>query len=452
MPPAARPRFSSVVTTAAATDTPPATAVPEAEPVTTSLVLRLGLYALCTYLISGYATDLSYRFLGTKPYVSMVSGVVVFVCFVLSGRAAAALRTNVGRLWLGLGLWMCVSIAFSRWRGGSFEVMQMYLPKQHMVLFYIAAFALTVKDCRTVLRACILGSFVLLITCFFFGAPEQASGRFVINSNPLLNNPNDLAMQLVMALGFFLFWIRQPGLMGRVGGMLGMFGAAYYLLKTGSRGGMLAAAALTLLWVFFSRNRFLIIALAIPAIGILSVMTPQANLHRLSLIFLHPDEELVTSVEEEKTVSSQMARTYLMKKSVEIALANPIFGVGPGCFSDALEAEGKKEGRHEASVGTHNTYTQIAAECGMPALIMFVAAIIIAIRSSYRLYRQTSKDPSQDLLSSVAFTCFGLTVAYSIDVFFHHMAYYGSMPLFLGLWVATDLATRQARLRRAVTA
>src|SRR5690242_15085613 len=70
-----------------------------------SLVHRIGLIAVCAYLISGYATDLSYRFLGAKPYLSMVSGLVAFACFVFSGRALVALRTTVGKLWFALMCW-----------------------------------------------------------------------------------------------------------------------------------------------------------------------------------------------------------------------------------------------------------------------------------------------------------------------------------------------------------
>jgi O-antigen ligase len=96
------------------------------------------------------------------------------------------------------------------------------------------------------------------------------------------------------------------------------------------------------------------------------------------------------------------------------------------------------------SMGTHNTYTQIAAECGIPALIMFVGAVFLTIRSSFRLYRATNNDPSHSLVSAIAFTCFAIGIAFSIDLFFHHMAYSGNMAMVLGLWVATDLAARHA--------
>jgi len=417
--------------------------VPIAKPAaSTSPVALIGLFALCAYLISGYATDLSYRFLGSKPYLSMISGVVVFLCFIISGRAFEALKTTVGKLWLALGVWMCLAVVFSRWIGGSFEVMQVYLPKQHLVLFYMAAFAGTIKHCRTVLRAWILGGFILILVCIFFGVTDD-SGRFAIPTNIYLMNPNDLAMQLLLCLGFFLFLVRQPSWVGRVTGVVGVLGASYYLLKTASRGAMLACVVFALLWLLFSENRPRLVIMALPVMLIFVAMMPGGTLHRLSLIVVNPVGARITSALDEKALESQMERQHLLKESLKYAITHPLFGIGPGRFSDAIWEDGKKQGRHEASLGTHNSYTQIAAECGLPALIIFLAAIIITFRSSYRLCRATINDKSQGLVAALAFTCCVMTGSFAIDVFFHHVAYTGNMAMVLGLWVSTELATKK---------
>jgi O-antigen ligase len=418
---------------------PPPVVTPKRAAAVNSPVTIVGLYALCIYLIAGYATDLSYRFLGTKPYVSMISGIVVFVCFLVSGQALVALRTTVGKLWLGLGIWMCFSVVFSRWPGGSEAVLQGYIPKQHMVLFYVAAFALTIQRCRTLWRGYALGGFILILSCFFFGAPEPESGRFTIPTNVFLTNPNDLAMELLLCLGFFLFLIRQPAKLGRIAGLVGALGAGFYLLKTGSRGGALAAVILALLSLFFSASRVLVLIGALPAILILFALVPHQIMSRLAVIGFS-DSSQSQSMEESKAQDSSNERRHLFIESVKYTLKNPIFGIGPGRFSDAIWEDGKKEGRHEASMGTHNTYTQIGAECGIPALCMFAAAVFVTIRKSFRLYRATRKDPANGVLSAMAFTCFALGVAFAVDVFFHHMAYSSNMAMVMGLWVATENA------------
>lgn len=441
---------------AAATGTPGST--PDVEPVpsvqapafeySASPAVTVGLYALCTYLVSGYATDLSYRFLGSKPYVSMISGIIVFLCFLMSGRTFVALKSTVGRLWLGLAIWMCVCVIFSRWRSGSIELLQTYLTKQHLILFCMAAFAPTVKHCRSIMRASIFGTYILILVCIFFGQTDT-SGRFAIPTNIYFMNPNDLAIQLLLGLGFFLFNVRQQSWMARIIGAVGFLGASYFLLKTASRGALIACVVFVMLWIFVSENRARLVVLALPIAFLLIVLMPRDTLHRLTL--LGSDVSKATTSEEEKALSSQWERQHLLKESIKYAIRNPLFGIGPGRFGEAIWEDAKSEGRHEASLGTHNTYTQIAAECGIPGLIMYVAAIVITIRSSFRLCRATMRDKSQQLVSALAFTCCVMTTAFAISVFFHHMAYYRDTTVVLGLWVATDLATRN-RLNAAKAA
>jgi O-antigen ligase len=416
-----------------------------------SVVHRIGLIAVCAYLISGYATDLSYRFLGAKPYLSMVSGLVAFACFLFSGRALVALRTTVGKLWFALMCWMLMSVVFSRWPGGSFEMMQTYLGKQHLVLFYMTAVTLTVENTRTVFRACILGAFILVLTCMFFGGADEG-GRFGIPTNIYLSNPNDLAMQLLLCLGFFLFLVKQPGWFGRVAGIGGLIGSALYLLKTGSRGAMLAAIVFAILWMIFNENRVRLALTTIPIVIVLFALLPHETIGRLSMIMLNPEETVLSNADQEAARQSQLEREHLFRASVSYAIHNPIFGLGPGRFPDAIWEDAKREGRHEASLGTHNTYTQVASECGIPALIFFAGALVVTIRSSLRLYRATRNDPSQAVVSAMSFSLFIMMVAFGIDLFFHHVAYSGNLAMVLGLWVSLELATRQAAAVRAAAA
>jgi O-antigen ligase len=174
---------------------------------------------------------------------------------------------------------------------------------------------------------------------------------------------------------------------------------------------------------------------------------PSSVAHRLSLILLHP-ESAVTTTTDEEAVQSQMERQRLLFASLRFAATHPLFGVGPGRFPDTFWEEGKNKGRHEAALGTHNSYTQLASECGLPALIAFIAAIVAAARSSFRLYRRTAGDPAQALANSIAFSCFLLTVSFAISIFFHHVAYAGNVSMILGLWVTLELATKSTAPQR----
>lgn len=401
----------------------------------------IGLMALSMYVISAWATDFSLRFLGTKPYLSAITGVAVFLCYLVSGKALEALRTTTGKLWAGLGVWMLLCVVFSRWRGGSFAVLQGYIPKQHMVALYMAAFVVTVNNCRTLLRACTVAAFVMLLSCVFMGGYD-VSGRFVIPGNLWLNNPNDLAMQIVLSLGFFLFWLRQPSRLGRFAGIIGILGTLYYLPKTGSRGGMISALIFAGVWIYFSKQRLPLMVLSVCLGAGLLLLTSHNTLQRLTT--LTANEKTASTGEEQKAVESQSERQHLLKAAIMYTLKNPLFGLGPGEFADALWQDGKKQGKHEASLGPHNTYAQVGAECGIPGLAMFVMAIVATIRSSYRLYRATEGRLEHQLLNAMAFSIFMLAVGFGVDLSFHHVTYSGNHVMILGLWISLENAAKAA--------
>src|SRR5215469_16496431 len=54
-----------------------------------------------------------------------------------------------------------------------------------------------------------------------------------------------------------------------------------------------------------------------------------------------------------------------------IALTHPLFGVGPGCF--LLVDQGWQV--------AHNSYTEIAAEAGFPALFLFLLAVGLSLKN-----------------------------------------------------------------------
>jgi hypothetical protein len=68
---------------------------------------------------------------------------------------------------------------------------------------------------------------------------------------------------------------------------------------------------------------------------------------------------------------SLAARKELLMKSAMTAVTHPLFGVGPGCFP--LVDQGWKV--------AHNAYTEVAAEAGFPALILFLMAMGSAFRN-----------------------------------------------------------------------
>src|SRR6266700_734580 len=138
--------------------------------------MKLGVIMLGLYIVSGYATDLLLLSAGAKPYLSAIAGVCAMIAFLISGHSLRALETKQGKLWCFLTIWLIAGIPFSHWPGGSYHVLAAYIPKIHLILFFICALAITVEDCTILVLANAAGCFALLFECWRYGTADD-SGR-----------------------------------------------------------------------------------------------------------------------------------------------------------------------------------------------------------------------------------------------------------------------------------
>jgi O-antigen ligase len=93
-----------------------------------------------------------------------------------------------------------------------------------------------------------------------------------------------------------------------------------------------------------------------------------------------------------------------------------VFGLGLGNFN--LVSGAQHSGEANAWMGTHNTFTQISSEAGLPAVGLYAALLVVAIRSMYRIRRSGfGHRPELQLMASATFVsllsfAFGACVAH----------------------------------------
>jgi len=400
---------------------------------------KLGLFCFCGFLFSGYGNDLSIRLIGNKAYLSIVFGAVLPILFLGCGTALRGLQTSVGKCWAGFVLGLLCSGLFSMSRAESLGMMEDYLPKIMIVFFYCCAFALTLRNCRTLIATSILCTSAILLSAALYGAPD-VDGRFNIPDSMFFGNSNDLALSLICGLGFSLFLIWQSSIFARILGTAEFLLALLFVLKTGSRGGFVALSACLPVWFLFSNRRGRLLALAIPAVCLLAVL-PGAILSRLVEIAV-PGTLTANAVSEDTSAASQFERTELFKKSVRFAVTHPVFGTGPGTFMDALYFDDVANSTHTAALGTHNGYTQVASECGFPVFFLYVGVIVGSIRSSYRVVKRTRGVPGAENVLIMSLCLLGSLVAYAVGSAFDHVAFSMTLPVLSGITAALDLASR----------
>ncbi|MEO8099692.1 MAG: O-antigen ligase family protein [Acidobacteriota bacterium] len=413
-----------------------------------NVMQRIGFGLLLIYLIAllGLLTEVSQTVFGFKPYLSITVGpAAIAVCF-FSGHLLRLTKTATGVFTILFLVWLLVAAPFTTWRTGTLETMTDVLFRTYSIVFMMVAFTTSLQDCRRLIYGIALGGFTVFLATWFYGGIGY-DGRFSMSFGSL-SNPNDLATHLLFILPFCLMvaaTTRQTKTIRPLAIIVSLF-MLYFTLKTASRSGIIAIAVMSLVLLAKASNAQRVIAAGsiVILLAASAVALPSTVWQRFASIYGGDTGENDVAY----AAASRDSRIALLQRSVEVTLTHPVFGVGPGVFIASEAGEATEKGRRAAWVGTHNSYTEVSAEAGIPALIFFAASLLLALRSTLRTYRAASK--RADLREMTSFALF-LTVALAglgVNLFFSQIAYRYYVPTILGLTICLELIARE-RLRQA---
>ena len=235
----------------------------------------------------------------------------------------------------------------------------------------------------------------------------------------MFGNPNDMALHLVTAVPLALALL----LAARGGAKKLVYGACALLflgaiVVTFSRGGFLGllGATAVLMWKAGRRHRFAVVLLMLAALGALLLLAPGSYSERLlSIVDFAKDP-----------MGSASMRQQLFWRSVVVSLHNPVFGVGMGCFHFTSIREQE----------THNAFTQVSSEMGLPALVVYVLLIVTAYKSLRRVERETGGEKRRGRDYYLAIGLQASLVGYAVGSFFASVAYQWYLYYLVGYAVA----------------
>ena len=406
---------------------------------------------LIPFLFVLYSRIFDLKFAGL--HIPGICLAAVIAASILGGAFITAFSTRIGAFLLLFTLWLVIDIPFSIWKGGSFQLVLEFWPRALMVFVAVAGLTSTLDHCRRVMSsiACAIG--VLALTSLLLGDTSQ--GRLLLDTNGKFSNPNDLAQALLMGLPFWVFMARNPNRTPfRQLIPLAFIGLLIFVLvKTGSRGGFVAFCVLLLsvLW-----NASLLTKIKLITIGgllfIFAVLVLPKNL-LTRYVTINKAESLTAdqidfgadNALEVTAVESSASRMAVLKESLRMTLTHPLFGVGPGMFPEAAAERASSLGVHTPWLETHNSYTQVSSECGLPALFFYLAALfspLFQLTSIYRQYRN-GKDPHQVEVAAMAYSIRASLVAFAVTACFASVAYFSLFPCLAGLSAAFIIIVRR---------
>ncbi|MBV8552212.1 MAG: O-antigen ligase family protein [Acidobacteriaceae bacterium] len=299
----------------------------------------------------------------------VLSGICYLGCL-LAGGAGRAFQDKSTWMWIGFLGWFILATAFSTWRGGSLPYLTSYLKTILPILLIIPAVVYTREDLNKFLT--VIGFAGIANAMLGFISSDFKAGRMNLEAAGSIGDPNDYAAHLIFllpAIAYLCFGLRKSAVY-KILGVGAIAAALYQILSTGSRGGLVGLMAFAVYVVITGNARIrAAMLLGVPLLVLVALpLVPKTATQRLMSVF-------DSQAETEESLESTQARTALLKASIAATLAHPLFGIGPGVFEDYEAGVAAQNGHRGMWHETHNTYTQISSECGIPGLGFYLAAI-----------------------------------------------------------------------------
>jgi O-antigen ligase len=407
---------------------------------------RLGFTILMLYLFLIYSRvfDVKLAFL----HIPGLSYRVIFAMVILSQAFIRALKSDIGKAMLGFTVWLVLAIPGSMWRGGSTALfLGAWLPS-FIIFLATAGMIVNYDQCRKATTTVAYGFMVFTVVAMVWGSTE-ATGRLYLPHGKF-SNPNEMAQALLLGLAmWWLMLLNAKSGIRKAGAFVVIIVMFFTATRTGSRGALVSFVVL----VFFiflrsdAAGKMKMMIGTMLLVGLLMGTMPKRLLNRYRTV---ADEKVEVAGDnlEASAYSSTAARKELLRKSIKYTFQHPLFGVGPGMFVVAEDKEAVANGkRHGSWQGTHNSYTEVSSECGIPALIFYVLVIVFALKKTYRIYRKTRDDPGLQDISNIAIGLNYAMIVFTVTITFDYIAYTSMLSVFAGMSAALD-ATVDAEIAR----
>lgn len=334
-------------------------------------------------------------------------------------------KTPMGRYLLILLVLAFVGIPFSVYKGGAVESFIGLLRK---FLIISVVVGLCVGGREQSLRTTLMWLLLLMSSMMIMARGServQVSGSY---------DANDLALLFVVYLPIVANEALLGGKWTKLVASTSAACAVTAVALTGSRGGIIALAAIGLHAILLVKKRRWILIPALALAGFIVTATASDKLW-----------ERFQSLQDSSDYNfeAKEGRLTIWKEGLYIMITHPIVGVGLGQFMTGLGTLGSG-----VWLTAHNSFVQIGTELGVIGLGAFIALLL----SIYRLGKQGARAPCLPLAERQRFVALqlGLT-GYCVGGFFLSQAYGFILFIFVALAACMHLQLKKVEQDFAAT-
>lgn len=244
----------------------------------------------------------------------------------------------------------------------------------HLALFYVMmvvvdSIDIVIRTFWVTIAALLVNSIQSFKGIYLYGYYSRAAGSF--------GDANYMALALIVGLCMTFCLLKlYPGWRVILFALAGLF--FFTLLLTSSRGGILGLAIMFTLFLWRSKRKLTYIALVLILAVPLAVKFSPGTIERLK------GQDYSTKSSTENRINIQIAGLNMIK-------AKPGRGVGYGNFKPSAK-DYNPEIKGVAFIA-HNSYLSVAAELGLPILLLFVCLLVSNYREVSKLSRIQHSDP-----------------------------------------------------------
>jgi O-antigen ligase len=411
------------------------------DPAEANLLRRFGFRCalFLVFLRFGYVHELLWYELGnTDTYILFITNTLAIGAALASGSLRRTFIATPARWWLAFLVWLLLATLFSTWKTESSTLWLVYLRNDFAILIIIAGLVMTMKECLQVAYAVALGGLMnVIVGRLLFHSVEN--GRLAIDFGSIANS-NDFAAHLLLVLPFVLFAVLTKAKPVKAVGILVLLGGAYLGATTASRGGLISALAVIAYIIYRTRGMVraaILVTLPVVALIFLTLL-PDAIKSRYAT--LYDDEAAQADVGAAESLES---RRYLLQTSLQLTLHNPLFGVGPGEFANSEGRGARAQGLHGQWQVSHNSYTQVSSEAGIPALILFLGAVFTTFRLVSSVEKRCRNVPQLRGPGILAFCMMLSLIGFCCAILFLSLAYTYHLLFLTGFAIALNRAVQK---------
>jgi O-antigen ligase len=372
---------------------------------------------------------------------ALVTGALTLILVFIRSRElakASFLSQSQNKLYAAFFFIMILGIPFSLYPRESFMVI---FTDYLITVVFCLIFFKVVTSTKKLLIVLLLASLGIGL----YSAFSLVSGGFRANRLYFggMFDPNDLPFFVLSFLPFnFLFMSKGNALWKRIACAGSFVVGTLLIVISGSRGGMIGFGA-AMIVLFLGRTRA-VRPLAKIIMIVLCLIFLAFNASKIDLVRY----QTIGNVSKDYNALDETGRLAIWKIGMRAMVANPLTGVGVGCFNQAVGLDRQMRGLPVATwQAPHNMLVQIGTETGFIGLFLFVVMSF----GVFRVLRRAKKaGPDKELLGigemgTVGFVGHLVSGMFLSQAYSVYWALYIVMSAVLSQLMAKDRKTKNIR-------